>query len=69
MENQYHLVSVKPEQLHLPAREDRMAVGPPTLKKIDPPSLSTCGSVCREEALLFRCQVLVSLTVVSWLLG
>ena len=34
MENQYHLVSVKPEQLHLPAREDRMAVGPPLSKKL-----------------------------------
>ena len=39
MESQYLLVSVKPEQLHMPAREDHMAVGPPTSKidqKIDP---------------------------------
>ena len=27
---------MKPEQFHLPAREDRMAVGPPALQKIDP---------------------------------
>ena len=33
------LVSVKPEHFHLPAKEDHVAVGPPTFKidrKIDP---------------------------------
>ena len=42
-------VSVKLEHFHLPAKEDRMAEGPPTDQKIDPAFSSNCGTVHREE--------------------